>query len=292
VKTTEKKVDTETPLKLYESFGMRFSKSGDQGIGECPFCNKNRFYVALQERKRTGGAVTVPGMFSCQSCGISGNQYTFVTALHSESVQRTDDDDYARIAKLRKMPAKIFKFHKMAVSILTSEWLFPAFNASGGMTNLYRWREPTEKYQKNPFVAAPEPLQHGLLNLHALRTNKLDRPIIVVEGQWDLLAMDHVLKSIGKHKEFDLLAVPGTHVFKDGWEKHFKERDVILVYDNDHEKKKGNRVVCPGRDGMDRVQNRLVATDCLPNRIRRIDWPKGLPDGFDVRDLFNAGGKP
>lgn len=283
----------DTPLKLYKSYGMSFSVTGDQGLGECPFCNKNRFYVALQERKRTGGAVTVPGMFSCLACGLAGNQYTFVTNLHSHSFQYTTDDDFARIAKLRKpLPPKIFKFHKLALSVLTGEWLFPAFNQSGGMTNLYRWAEPTPQRPKSLVMAAPEPLQHGLLNLHALRTNKMDRPIIVVEGHWDFLAMDHVLKASGKYKDFDLLAVPGTHVFKDGWEKHFKDRDVILIYDNDHEKEKGGRKVAGGRDGMDRVQKRLVATDCLPSRIRRIDWPKGLADGFDVRDLLTAGGKP
>jgi hypothetical protein len=271
----------------YSFHGMTVTQTGTQAVGECPVCEKERFYIALEKRKREGGKITEPGMWYCQGCGQSGNVYTFLKILHEVSFTATKDQNYKSLALNRKLPERIFKRHQLAMSVINGDWLYPCWNHEGKMNQLYRWRMPLKSTDKSLVMATPE-LGHGLLNLRTLSDNP-EKPIMVVEGHWDLLAMDHVMLTIGVRKTWDLLAVPGSNVFKDGWEKYFKGRDVVLLYDADEEKIVHGRSVCGGRDGMDKVQKHLANTDCVPDRLRRIAWPVGVPDGYDVRDLVTKG---
>ncbi len=68
----------------------------------------------------------------------------------------------------------------------------------------------------------------------------------------------------------------GAGTWREAWTKALKGKDLIVVYDND----------APGRE----AQRKLVkALKGFARRLRCVDWPDGLPEGFDVTDWLHSG---
>jgi hypothetical protein len=90
--------------------------------------------------------------------------------------------------------------------------------------------------------------------------------IYIAEGEWDCLALwDMGIKSA--------LGVPGASTFDQGCLSLFLGKKVFLLYDNDE----------AGKHGKEKAIKLLTP---VASEIHCIDWPKGTPPGYDVRDVY------
>jgi hypothetical protein len=169
-------------------------------------------------------------------------------------------------------------------SIITGDWLIPTckLNDKGNVvvTNIHKWWEGKNK------LFATTGMNVNLLGLEFLSEEK--KPLWLVEGHWDRLTMEHILRKTGRREEFDILSAPGAGGFKDEWLKYLFERDVYIVFDGDHEKKtEKGRTIQPGPNGQKRIANMCASLeDDIKPRLKTMTWPSGLADGYDIRDLF------
>src|SRR5262249_12419400 len=77
--------------KLYEVLGIEFGRrSGDEAEGQCPFCDKDRFYVNVTN-----------GLYHCKHCGEEGNPTAYLTQLHKEALEATTPGQYSALGRAR-----------------------------------------------------------------------------------------------------------------------------------------------------------------------------------------------
>lgn len=252
-------------LEPFNYHGVILSEQGNQGRGDCPFCDKsNHFYV-----NKTSG------LWDCKSCGESGNLYDFLGRFHDLLRKDSDESELVQASKLRKgIPPKAFERYELVK--YGNKLVLPIRNANGTVLNLrtYDTKSPHPQWFNTP---APCQAQlFGLSNLK-LKGTSPSTPIYLCEGEWDAIALQHLFDKT-KTKAI-VLAVPGANVFKKHWRKHFTGHPVYLAFDNDS----------PGSEGMDRVVRLLLSGDTgLPARIYKIRWPVDRPKGYDISDLVTS----
>ena len=94
-------------------------------------------------------------------------------------------------------------------------------------------------------------------------------PVWIVAGEPDVWRL--VVEGVQA-----ITGTAGEGTWKPEWTAHFKGRDVVVVYDNDS----------PGRQGQEKLVKELKG---LARRLRVVQWPEGLPEGYDVTDWLQAG---
>lgn len=276
---------------------------------DCPFCGKeNHFFIKLET-----------GQWQCKICGGpsakgGGNIYSFIREIHLKSMEQTLEDDLELVAEERKIPAYVMQEWGVCKSILDGEWIIPGYGTTPDETGnrhinlLYRWVMAGKKRKS---LCMPG-LYHCLGGIQFFDPSKPD--IFLQEGYWDGMIVRYafsryklangVLVPTTKPYETllattNVLAVPGSEVFKESWLSLFKGKNVFLGFDNDFPRKdsktgdfrlvRGKKVI-PGYDGMEKAAKMLSG---IANRIRMIDWGEEgfdpeLTDGFDVRDMLNS----
>jgi len=272
------KKDTSPALVRVVSFhGIDLTQTGEAYQGECPFCQKpNHFYI------HPGKDRGEPKFWKCHYCDSKGNIYSFLQQLHAASLEQTSPDAYKELWREKRISPAAAKVCKLAKSVITEEWLFPALNKESKVVNLYRWAQSKNKLFGSPTL--PTPL-FGLNNL----SDDTSIPVWIAEGHWDYAILEHVFRSLKIRKENDVLAVPGCNTVKPEWLAPLAGRNVILLYDNDYEKvTPTGKTIRPGWDGMKRFYKEAMDSHNPPASIQCIDWPSNLPDGYDVRDLFTS----
>jgi len=272
-------------IRAFEFHGMAFTDANQgQKKSDCPFCGKvGHFYVKVGPPEFKDGKKIVDGMWSCHHCDESGNVFTFLNKLIKYSQQNTED--YGYLWKAKRIPSSISKLCGLCRSVITGEWLIPTckINDRGNtiVTNIHKYWEVKNR------LFGTTGMNSGLLGLQFLSQEA--KPLWIVEGHWDWLIMEHVLRKLKRRKEFDVLSVPGAKGFKSEWVDKLLNRDVYLVFDNDYERKSEStgKITKPGYDGMIRIAKMCESLDDdVRPRLKFIQWPEGLADGFDVRDLF------
>jgi hypothetical protein len=256
-KTKRNKEDS-SPLDLYEAHGfLRTTTKSGQHIGACPFCDHDdHFYINKDD-----------GRFSCKSCGLEGNKYSFLQQIYESCLQSTRDKHWKQIAKQRQdLPWQIYREAGIAYDNLQKCYLFPVWNDKGSLVNLYKW---SGKRGDNLYSTATCKLH--LLGIHAIEEHG---PIYLVEGHWDYLALGWLLE-----KEHDgpytVLAIPGASNFNEERDvKFFIDREVYVLFDNDD----------PGRKGQEKVIEILHRHPLAS--LRCVQWPESYKDGFDLEDLI------
>jgi hypothetical protein len=260
---------TETTVqKFYRLHGIQFDiNSNQEGITECPFCSKRKFYASLKEGD---------GRWCCHACQISGNPQTFLEHLHKVSMEHTTD--YSWIENHRRISRDVLRKWGVCLSVTTQDWIIPAYYTSGRIGNIYRFVKvpDSEKYRLIGSVG----LTHGIFGLHLLdeSTDSID----FCEGPWDAMAW----KAKSKRQ---VLGIPGCNVFNDSWKELCRDRTITFLYDNDYPRKNGQM---PGFDGMRNASQKLLDDpDNRPKEVRYLHWgDKGytsdFPDGFDIRDIL------
>lgn len=256
---------------------------------ECLSCHSDNCHVAIET-----------GQYQCWACEDKGNLYTFLTKLHSLSLENTKD--YSRLVKDRGLPEYILKDHGICESFLMAGvWLVPVYNEKGTITNLYRYdpaAKQSEDRRKFAFLSTPS-TKHSLYGIEslsapppgcplkgkALASARSDWPLYVVEGHFDKIAFDHVLrntyiqvegKPVSRRSLCDIIAVPGATAFKQDWLRHLHGRDVILLFDHDPPRETSNgHTIRTGQQGMQKII-RLVreSPEFRPTTLKIIEWSK------------------
>lgn len=279
--------------------------SGDERVGECPFCGKEKLHIN-----------PVNGLFSCKVCGEEGNTYNFLRKLHQLGMDTTPEDDYLDLMENRGilLPESIIEWG-VCKSPITDEWLLPAYNVNGELSQLYKFVHITNKEGNPQWVtyATPkvdvegEEIRHQLFGAHLL--NQEANTIYICEGFWDGVVWWETLLRFQQGKigpkytenkgrnylaDSAVVAVPGSQTFRKVWCSLFAERDVVFLYDNDHPRKHertGHIIPPSGLTGTKKAIEVLMGYDVQPKSYHFLRWGnEGYnlkeKDGLDVRDIL------
>lgn len=264
---------TPKALRPYAHHGVNFAyPSNDEAVSQCPFCDKHKFYAGCGD-----------GMFKCHVCGVEGNVVTFLEEVHRRSMSTTTD--YGWIEKHRKLPASAMRRWGVCQSILTGEWLVPGYGVSGRINNLYRYVK-AEGYSLQGTWECPVTV------FHATGQPPDHERVLTAEGVWDGIALwDRLRKVKPAGGPYSVVAVPGVTAIPPKWCEALSGKHVTLLFDNDHPRERGGRVIRPGYDGTKWTTGALCTQEEPPKSISYLFWgdegyDKGHPDGCDVRDLL------
>jgi|GEM_PF-1375273 len=237
--------------KTFTTHGVNFTgESGDQWTGDCPFCSKEgKFYVNVNN-----------GLWDCKTCGLNGNISEFLNQTSLIYKKRLKKKLLIKLAKDRGLPSKAFK--GLDIGWNGKSFTFPVRDAKGKVADIRMFKTGSK------FIRSTPGCKTGLLGLDKIGEN-VEEPIIVCEGEWDKVALDFLLKKVGKPGK--VVAVPGAQVFKQHWVPYFDDRIVYAMYDNDN----------PGENGELVLEKRLTGT---ASELWYLHWIEKLPSGFDVRD--------
>ena len=239
----------------FKCHGVRFhGKTGDKVIGNCPFCGKEKhFYADVNS-----------GLWDCKVCGEKGNVITFLGKVAQAVFEATTVDDYKALSKLRGLPVDALRSWRLGLD--GTDWLLPAYSKNGTVHDIRRWNAKT-KIMKSTTGCSVQ--LYG--TDHANRVPE-GGTIWLCEGEWDCMTMAWMLK-LAKCSNAAAVGVPGALVFKDEWREVFRNKDVILCYDND----------AAGQAGTLKAYERLLT---VTSPIQVIAWPDGTPDKYDIRDFY------
>jgi hypothetical protein len=247
--------------RLYKALGVELGgRSGDEALGECPFCGKAPFHVNV-----------LTGLYHCKHCEEAGNTTDYLTWLHKEALGQTTPEHYSSLGKKRGVAPQALRRHELAYVGNDENWIVPFKSGTGSVVNLMQYWPDDRKPNKLMLPGLPTAL-YGFDKLAAVG-NK-DKPVLLCEGPFDAIALDHDIGA--EHRDrYVIVAQPGS--FKEAWAEHFKGRKVFALYDND----KG------GEQHRDRI-HKLLGESGVAAELHLLRWPEGLPDGVkDVNDLVS-----
>lgn len=283
------KAEAPEALRPYLFYGLDLNYGNGEAEGPCVSCGaESRFYVSPDK-----------GLYSCKKCGVEGNVYGFLANLHAASKRRTRESELLALSSERSIAPTILKQWGLAKSLLTGEWLLPAYNDKGGFSNLYRWisfKDPETGGTKRRLCGGPG-LQHQLFGLHLIDPKRSE--FLICEGPWDAMTLVQSLnaaKGTSVYREANVLAVPGCEVFREEWTYLFTGKKVSLLYDSDHpktNKETGAKIPPAGWRGCLRAAAILSSAKAPPATVQVLKWgPEGfsrlLPSGTDIRDLLTG----
>ena len=254
-------------LKPYAFFGLELKHQGKESVSECVFCGGKKFYIN-----------NTTGLYSCKTCNKSGNLKQFLSAYHQLHLEKTTDNDLKKISRLR---GSCFSVQTLKTAQLCLDdagcVLFPEKRPGGKyLDNLRKWQPKNKVFYNTP----------GQCTLHYEKWSD-EGPVYICEGEWDALALKQLMVRAKHDSPCAIVSVPGANIFNDLWVKHFKKRNVFLLYDNDHDKERPNGdKFNPAKDGMKMAADKLKK---VASSIQCIDWEQvqpGLPDKYDVRDYL------
>lgn len=256
----------------YEQHGVGVvAQTPDGGaIGDCPWCRSigkggKKFYI------RSDGQV-----WDCKTCGKSGNLSTFFLHIFRKNAGH--------------IPAKIINglsvdrggieartLRSWGIGWDGKHFTIPAWVLSdvNGKARLAPSDLRMYRIGKKMMSSAGShaglimPVRRGEADFHGSKT------LWVCEGEWDGMAWWEALRS--QDITDDVVAVPGAAVLPPKALDLFSRKDVVLLYDNDS----------PGQLGQEKAWKKLEG---IANSIRRLVWSQGLPDGFDIRDMYIENG--
>lgn len=267
-------------LRPYLNLGVDLQwREGDkEAKGECPFCGgEEKFSVDIEK-----------GVYRCFVCAEGsknggGNARIFIRRYHSLCFDQTSD--YRELSNSRKI--KDTTLIRWGVCRgLDGQWLVPAYGAKGEINTLYRYTIKSGNYGGKLMATAE--LGAGYFRPDSIPLNYASK-IYITEGPWDGMALWEILDS---DSDSIVIAVPGANTFTESWAglDMFQDKDVILLYDNDHPiLKNGKRFLGAGFTGMKRASGLLTEAGVEPERISFLSWGESgydptLPSGFDLRD--------
>lgn len=167
-----------------------------------------------------------------------------------------------KLAANRKLPPEAFEPYEFGHSGLA--YTFPVRNHQGKLVNLRMYNLGG----KSIGTAGCEAYLYGA---EELVNSPMTDTVYLCEGEWDTIAMSWLLRKL----EVNAVAVgvPGASIFKREWANLFKNRDVVVCFDNDE----------AGEQGELLVRERLSG---VANSVTYLHWPSSLPTGYDLRDFI------
>jgi hypothetical protein len=297
-------------LEPYIAHGVDLKwRDGDQeAIGECPFCGRDdKFSINIKT-----------GQWRCFVCHEGskdggGNAYTFIRILHKRSDARTNGQTQWLAQHRKLLFPETLTYWQVAKSIINGHWLVPGYDPHNVIKQLYRYKRIVDKGETVWKLLPTTTLNHWLMGVNLWNNSK--QVIYLCEGPWDAMALWEVLRltrqdgdglaitaaeSSSLLANANVLAVPGCgSVGKafERWLSIFKDKTVILMFDNDYPKQVDGRTIDPaGYAAAQRAYHLLTDSrnGSKPKEILYLNWgEKGydpeLPEGFDVRDCLSQG---
>jgi len=259
---TKRTKSGEDTLSTYTFHGVDIlpGRNG-QAVGICPFCGNDKFYVDKKE-----------GLFDCKSlnsCGRSGNKYTFLQMFYETALEMTTVAKYKSLSKARgKVPYQAFQDAELAYDSALKRWIIPIKNEKGSIVNLRVW---------DPKTKIPMNTSGCLTHLGNMDTIEENETIYICEGEWDAFCLQWLIdKNIKTEKSTGVVFVPGADNFKQEWVIKFHGKHVILVYDND----------IAGTKGMSKCSILLQEMGSCKS-INSITWPESTPEKYDINDFVS-----
>ena len=261
------KIEVPKKLRPFEYHGVQFhTESDDEFIGICPFCTGRKLYI---NRKTT--------QYSCKHCGKTGNLSTFLKDIVDMHLEDTTIKHYRSLSKLRGLPVKVLKKFHLAYDTVNNRWLLPCQSINGTVRDVRIWNSKTRK------LLCTRGCKSQLYNAVAfnpstststLSNSGMDIGIVwIVEGEWDVLALDYLLQKAGPKRHLDIVVgLPGGEVFKDEWVEYFHNHRVRVCLDNDS----------VGDRGAEKIRQRIGGS---VHNIKYLCWPDNRKKGYDIRDF-------
>lgn len=243
---------------------LRAEEHNSQFVMDCPFCGgEQKFYFNSEYQ------------WDCKrgSCGKSGNVYQFIRNIYDMFDNVTKSAEI--LATVRGLPREYFVKNGIKHNDLNGSFLIPAFKHDK-VHNLYKAIQKKE-FDKTKgdwvdkwLILATPGIDHMLI--HWLETS--NDTLWIGEGHWDKVAGDAI---IGNTNPITMMNVPGAGVWKPAWCEALADKDIVFMYDNDKK----------GQAGFERVILQQIAkSPHKPKSISYLAWPEGLPDGYDLNDVY------
>lgn len=304
--TTSAASEEPTALKPYSTHGIEYVINGAEAIADCPLCGREgKLSININS-----------GQWRCFACGGGresggGGPIHFLEALWGVFEKETTSAQYATLCRDRglRFPETVIAWG-LAFNPLTGNWIVPGWTEGLGeqskkclkFAQLYEYRKLGHRKALFPTPGC----HHVLMGLNLFSHNKSS--VYVAEGLWDGMALWETLRQAklqddGKlattanpddslQADVNVLAVPSCTVFNGRWAGWFKDKEVALLYDNDHPKSNPNDPsappLTPGYTGMERTAGKLAG---VTEEVTYLSWgPEGydldLPNGYDVHDAL------
>lgn len=240
-------------LKLFHMHGVHIhgNAGNNQVLADCPFCLKEEhFYINKQKL-----------LWDCKVCGEKGNQFSFLEKINKRNIKGLTDLALRRLGKDRGLP--ISALRKWEIGYFRGQYSLAVRSFDSKIQDI-------RLYKIGHKVISTAGAKTGLFGLENLIKSKANT-IYICEGEWDTIAMQHLLERAG----MDACAVcsPGAGVFKAEWTEYFRHKKVYVCYDNDQ----------AGDNGAKTVKSRLSGT---AESISFLIWPEKYDIGYDIRDFY------
>lgn len=244
--------DRNKALKAFTMHGINIKKiSGNQAISDCILCNKkNHFYINTEKL-----------LWDCKICGATGNLYSILNNINERNKQNLNQKVLRRLSRDRKLPISAFQGIELGYN--KNWYTFAIRNAQNKIQDL-------RLFKLSHKVISTSNTKTGLFGLTELLAKPND-PVYICEGEWDTIAMRHLLKK-AKAKGVAVCS-PGANVFKVEWTEFFKSTKVYVCYDNDK----------AGENGQLNVYKKLAG---IASSISFLHWPNKLEVGYDIKDFY------
>ena len=285
--------------RFYYVFGVELEPSGNQLLGNCPFC-----YEDQQTPAPTFFVNEETGQWMCKRCGRESNCYGFMDMFNQWCFERTPESIYQELADNRGLTKNTLAHCQVSYNPLTQDYLIPSkTKESKYLTNLYRYTWESTK-QKYLIKSAPEPCNQQIYGLETLSKQSI---IILTEGHWDrMVALEMLsflrptdresqswptnlhgtpqIKLKGRQdfspesnplfKEFCVLGLPGATSFNESILKVLRGKNVIYIRDND----------AAGEQGEAKLISMVQQGNTQPTNFYCLRW---LPEDVnDLRDCY------
>jgi len=259
-------------LTLLSQHGFRIPEpNGDTYETDCIFCSKeSHFYFTLTTDGNGIGDV----QWTCHRCGLNGNKYELLSQLVEQGIELTTDEQLLSFEQYKGLPAGSLEENGCYINWITDQLCLPMFNQKGKLANVYIYDK-----EDNTILGT------AILKRHILGISELQdsQTLYIVEGHWDYICLKHIIDQEGYGA--DVLGLPGAASFTKDQLPLVKGKDVCIILDNDHPKRKNGRTIQPGKDGTDKIIKLCTNSNQKPKSIRRIEWDSELSDGYDIRDV-------
>lgn len=253
-------------LKVFKQHGFIYKKeNGDNVQGYSIFSGKNKFFINVKTKT-----------WKCHISGLGGGFQKFLQEVHNFSLQHMDGIKLRRLHLNKGLSRVTIRHHKIGYNPENKTYLIPVWDQE--MEKLWDLRIYNPK---NNVIMSSAGCKTGLYGWESINEHKT---VWLAEGEWDRMAMWQVLSSTDKLHTETVVSVPGVNTFKNEWSRLFLDKDVRVVYDNDHDKMiKGVKRVGASKVGSLKVFNLLKN---IVSKLSFIHWPKEKKNGFDVRDFL------
>jgi hypothetical protein len=245
--------------KAFTQHGVHFTRrSGDQAVGDCPFCGSSgHFYVNVANKRwdcKAGG------------CQMRGGFVTFLDEVYKRAQAAFTGKEAKALADFRGLQVSTFQEAGVGWWAPSGRYILPVRYRDGTdrLFDLRHYRIPMRANEKCK-VMSTAGCDLALLGWEELDGNPHE--VWVAEGDWDRLSMREA-KVPGV-----VVGVPGAGTWKADWADLLRGCKVHLLYDND----------AAGVDGAYRAYRALHG---IAASIDVINWPQGLEVGWDISDEY------